>query len=126
MTIPTIATIEQLREHLKLPAPVGSPPVDDPDLQMKLDTATELVCEYIADKHPADPSWIAEIESWDANGSPGQAAPKVVVLAVLIQAGDFYRFRGDDAADDRPKRDPGYLVPSVEMLLSKYKNRAFA
>lgn len=122
MTTPTIVTIDQLREHLKLPAPVGSPPATDADLQMKLDTATELVCQYIADRHPADAAWIAEIEGWTA-GSP--AAPKVVRLAVLIQAGDFYRFRGDDAGDDRD-RDPGMLLPLVEILLSRYKNRAFA
>lgn len=123
MTIPSIVTLEQLRDHLRLPAS-GSPPLDEADLQLRLDAATELVCHYIADRHPADEDWIAEIESW-GTGSPVSDVPKVIVLAVLEQAAEFYRFRGDDPKPDRPE-ERGYLSPGVENLLSRYKNRAFA
>lgn len=126
MTIPTIVTLTQLRDHLKLPQPTGSPAVglDDADLRMKLDAATQLVCEYIADRHPADADWISEIEGWGL-GSPPVQAPPVIVLAVLEQAAELYRFRGDDDSADRPQ-ERGYLLPSIENLLSRYRNRAFA
>ena len=127
MTIPTIATVTQLRDHLKLPQPVvESPSVtapDERDLQLKLDAATQLICEYIADRHPEDDAWIAEIESWGI-GSPATAAPPVILLAVLEQAADFYRFRGDD--DQEPSREAWCLHPRIETLLGRYKNRAFA
>ena len=116
MTIPTLVTFEQACAHLKIAA------VADPDLQLKIDAATQLVCEYIADQHPANPDWIAEIEGWSTS-SP--AAPPIVVLAVLEQTAASYRFRGDDAQSDDPQ-ERGYLRPSVENLLSRYKNRAFA
>jgi hypothetical protein len=132
VTTPTLITVAQLRQHLKLPDPpdVGSPGspaagIDDADLQLKIDAATQLVCDYIADRNPADPDWIHEIESWDPAGSPAAIPPPKVILAVLIQAAEFYRYRGDDA---QPEPDPDYgcLQPSVQRLLSTYKNRAFA
>lgn len=121
MTIPTLVTLEQLMAHLRI-TPIGSPP-SDPDLQLKLDAATQLVCEYIADRNPADEEWIATIEGWTAEGSP--QPPKVVVLAVLIQAGDFYRYRGDDAGDDMP-RTMDRLSPGVANLLTRYRLQVFA
>lgn len=122
MTIPTLATIEQFWDHLRLP--YGT---ETADLQLKLDVATALVCEYIADRHPMDAEWIAEIESWDIGGSPAVDPPKVVVLAALTQASELYMFRGDTAGGaDRPPQERGFLSPSIENLLSRYKNRAFA
>lgn len=136
MITPILATVDQLLDHLRLPARTGSPPADMPDLQLKLDAATELVCNYIADRHPADPDWISEIEGWSIDesmpsspfmpGSPSTVPPRVVVLAVLEQAAEFYRFRGDDESSSQPDGERGYLSKSVENLLSKYKNRAFA
>lgn len=114
MTYPILVGLADLREHLRLP--------DNGDentaMQRIVDAATQLICDYIADRHPADEEWIAEIEAWDVD-----AAPPVVILAVLEQAADMYRFRGDD---DSTPRERGYLAPGVENLLSKYKNRAFA
>ncbi len=125
MTTPVLVTIDDLIAHLRLPARTGSPASgpEDADLQRKIDAATQLVCDYIADRHPADEDWIAEIESWTFASSPGVEPPPVVVLAVLEQAATFYRFRGDDEATPEER---GYLSPGVENLLSRYKNRAFA
>jgi hypothetical protein len=127
MVIPTIVTLAQLQGHLRLPlAPDGSPPsISDADLQQKLDAATQLVCEYIADRQPADSAWIAEIEGWGLAGSPPFPAPPLVVLAVMEQCGDFFRFRGDDATDDRV-RDRGYLIPAVANLLTRYHDPVVA
>lgn len=130
MTIPTIATLVELRDHLRLAQPTGSPAVgaEDADLQRKLDAATQLVCEYIADRNPADEDWIAEIESWGLGGSPAVVPPPVIVLAVLEQAAELYRFRGDDpgSIENAPNRERGYLSTAIENLLSRYRNRAFA
>lgn len=126
MTIPTLATLEQLRAHLKLPTPLaGSPPqpAPDSDLQLKLDAATQLVCDYIADRQPADSAWIAEIEGW-STGSP--SAPAVVVLAVLEQAAELYRFRGDDPPPGVPARESNDLTPAVKNLLNRYRRPVFA
>ena len=128
MTIPTLVTFEQACAHLKItPMMAGSPlaVVVDQDIQLKLDAATQLVCEYIADRHPEDLDWIAEIEAWDPSGSPAVMPPPVVMLAILEQTAATYRFRGDDANGDDPQT-MGYLRPSVENLLSRYKNRSFA
>lgn len=119
MTTPVLVEVADLREHLKLPA-TGS---DTADLQRKVDAATQLVCDYIADRNPADTDWIAEIEAWTFDGTPDVEPPPVVVLAILEQAASFYRFRGDD---ETAPQERGYLAPGVENLLSKYKNRAFA
>ncbi len=125
MTTPILVTLVELRDHLKMPQPTGSPPAgpDDADLQRKLDAATQLVCDYIADRNPADPDWIAEIESWTVGGSPAVTPPPVIVLAVLEQAAEFFRFRGDD---EQAPQERWYLSPGIETLLSRYKNRAFA
>lgn len=124
MIIPIIVTTTHLRDHLRLSQPSGSPPVtlpDEADLQLKLDAATELICRYIADRHPADPAWRAEIGAWDLMTNP---PPIVIMLAVLEQAAEFYRFRGDD--ENPVPREPGMLSPAIENLVSRYKNRAFA
>jgi len=116
MTIPTIVTLEQAQAHLRLsPVLSGSPasPVDDPDLQLKLDAATEVVCQRIAQRNPMDTDWIATIEAW-TTGSP--AAPAVVRLAVLEQVAEFYRFRGDDAPNERVEA-MGDLADTVKSVL---------
>lgn len=118
MIIPVIVTLEQTQAHLRLsPILSGSPesPADDPDLQLKLDAATEVVCRRIAQRKPEDLTWIAEIESW-GTGSPSLLAPPIVRLAVLEQVAELYRFRGDDAPADRPEVY-GDLCDSIKGLL---------
>lgn len=129
MVVPIIVTLAQLQGHLRLPAaPDGSPSVSDADLQQKLDAATQLVCKYIADRRPPDPAWVAEIEGWTLTGSPPFPAPPIIVLAVLEQCAEFYRFRGDDAGsiESGPQRDRGYLNPAVANLLTCYHDLVLA
>lgn len=131
MIVPVIANLVQYRDALKQ-AQVGSPDAEAADLQLRLDAATDLVCHYIKDRHPADPLWIAEIEAWDPAGSPAVMPPPVIVLAVLEQAVEFYRFRGDDVSGEQPDKleygpsNYACLSQSIEALLSRFKNRAFA
>ncbi len=126
MTYPTLVTFAQAQAHLHLPFcdyDAGSP--SDVDLQQKIDAATQLVCDHISDRQPADEDWVAEIEAWNVAGSPTLAAPPIVVLAVLELVADFYRFRGDDAGDDRG-REAGYLPLPVRNLLTRYRSPALA
>lgn len=126
MTIPTIVTLAQAQAHLRISPMMSmdSPPqpLPDQDLQQKIDAATQLVCEHISDRQPADPDWITEIESWNtAEDSPANPAPPLVVLAVLELTADLYRFRGDDAGDDRG-REAGFLPMPVRNLLVRYRD----
>lgn len=120
MRIPQIVEREQLREWLDLPAGQG-----ENRLQFTLDAATQLVCEYIADRQPEDEDWIAEIESWGF-GSP--EAPKIIVAAILTQAGEMYRFRGDDEETDSKTSSAGGedLSPRVKRLLKRYRSPSIA
>lgn len=125
MTIPTVVTLEQARSHLNMPASMGSPDPADADLQLKIDAATQLVCEHISDRHPADPAWIAEIEAWGLTGSPAVPPPALIQAAVLFQFGELVRFRGDDP--EGPLRDPySSLSPSVEGMLRRYHDPTLA
>ena len=126
MTVPVVVTLDQARAHLNMPASVGSPidPVDA-DLQLKIDAATQLVCEHLGDRNPADPAWIAEIESWGVAGSPVVAPPALIQAAVLFQFGELVRFRGDDA--EGPIRDPySHLSRFVEGILRRYHDPTLA
>lgn len=120
MTIPTILTVEIVRSHLRMGEAVSGVAgvVEDGDLQLKLNAATQLVCEHIADRQPADTAWIATIEAWDET-----TAPAVVVSAILDQVGDLFRFRGDDVAGDVPSSSEyGCLTPFAMRLLARYRS----
>lgn len=114
MIVPTIVTIEEAQAHLRLSPGLGSPAPDDPDLQLKLDAATEVICRRIAQRKPEDTEWVATIESWSVGGSP--STPPLVRLAVLEQVAEMYRFRGDDVPNDRPE-NVGDLCDPVKSLL---------
>ncbi len=130
MTIPTIVTLEQAQAHLRLsPTLIGSPlmPADDPDLQLKLDAATEAICVRIAQRNPLDHVWITTIESWGTGGSPEVPAPPIVRLAVLEQVAELYQFRGDDDPTTRID-NKGDLSDTVKSLLKSggYLTEAWA
>lgn len=117
MNIPTIVTLAQAQDHLALP--YGQ---HEEDLELKIAAATQLVLEYIAQRRDEDEQteWVQTIESWGI-GSP--EAPRVIVMAVLIQVGELYRFRGDDMATDRPPSGDGTeLTPLVRRLLHRYRS----
>jgi len=121
MIPPEIVTLAQAQAHLNLPAsPDGSPSAVDADLQQKVDAATEMVCQYIGDRQPADADWIATIESWTPD-----TAPAVVVLAVKALVADVYRYRGDDGDGDKT-REAGFLPLTVRNLLVRYRDPVLA
>ena len=124
VTIPTLVTLDQARAHLHMNAATGSPDPDAADLQLKIDAATQLVCEYIADRNPIDQAWIDTIEAW-GTGSPPLAPPPLIQAAVLFQFGELMRFRGDDP--EGPARDPySHLSLFAENILRRYHDPVVA
>lgn len=116
MTVPTVVTLNDFTSHLNLSGD------DDSALQLQIDAATQVVCDYIVDRQPVDDDWISEIEGWDVD-----SAPPVIKMAVLTQAAEFYRFRGDDLASDKPPSGDGSdLSPIVKRLLHRYRSPSLA
>lgn len=118
MTIPTVLTRDQAVEHLRAVECGG----DDGDLQLKIDAATQLVCEYIMDRQPEDTDWIDTIEGWTTN-----SVPAVIRTAVMLQVAELYRFRGDDEDGVAPmSAETGGLAPIVARMLHRYRSPAIA
>lgn len=118
-----IATLAQLQAHLRLPVGADSPlTTAEADLQLKLEQAQALILDYIA--RPADEAWTAEIASW-ISGSPIVAAPPQVQAAILMQAAELYRFRGDDL-EAPADRQVGDLSPAIKTMLYRFKDPAIA
>lgn len=109
-----VVDIDQAKMHLK----ISSDHADD-DIQLKLDLAHGIVAEYILggrDTATDAGAWAEEIEGWDSD-----TAPKAVIAAVLIQLGELWRWRGDQAEGEMPRRDHGFLAPAVVSLLHRLR-----
>lgn len=116
----TIVTFQELRDHLGLP----SDPPNAADLARKLESAHAIVLDYIA--RPDDLDWTARIASWEVDGgSPHEDAPMDVHAAILLQAAELVRFRGDDLELIAPDQ-PGDLTPHVKRLLYRWRRKVFA
>lgn len=106
--------LSQAQRHLRLPVGVSSPMTNgELDVQEKLDQATALIVQYL--ERPDDTAWTAEMAAWTVQNVPGPVA-----AAILIQLAELYRFRGDDG--EGPKREAGYLAPTVVALLKRYRD----
>lgn len=116
-----LVTLEHGVRHLKLGPYVGGSPLSEreADVQAKLDAAEAIVLTHIARADDAD--WTAEIAAWT-----DVTVPRRIQAAILLQLGELWRFRGDDAAQDIPKREPGFLSPTVDALLKNYRDPALA
>ncbi len=109
-----LITLARAQRHLRLPVGVSSPMTSDElDVQEKLDDAEATIRQYLA--RPGDTVWEAEMDSWTVDTVPGYVA-----AAILLQLGELYRFRGDDM--EGPKREAGYLAPSVVALLKRTRD----
>ena len=107
-----LITLNQARLHLKLD-------VSDADLSLKLEQAEAIVLNYI--ERSDDDGWTAEIAAWT-----DETVPRPVQAAILLQLGELFRFRGDDAAQDVPKREHGFLAPGIVALLHRYRDPVVA
>jgi hypothetical protein len=112
-------TLQQAKDHLRLTTPEGH--VDDPDLQLKLDAAEAAILRFIARTAAGS----ALVDGWldDAD------APADLVHLVLVQCGEFWRFRGDDpgAINYSPTRNAGEdFSPVVLGLLRRFGDPVIA
>jgi hypothetical protein len=111
-----LVTLEQAKSHLKLPLDIDT---EDEDLQLKLFVAHEVVMDYLTQRLDEADEWATIVQAWTAD-----TVPKRVIAAILIQFGELYRERGDDA--DR-RYDPsamGTLCPDVVKLLYRLRDPA--
>jgi hypothetical protein len=121
MIVPEIVTLDEVYRHLQRPAsPDGSPSQADLDLQQKLDAATELICEHIADRNPPDDAWVATIEAWTVDTAPQQVREAVIAHVA------YHDLNRDGAPNDGRPTDPGFLPPIVRNLLVRYRTPALA
>ena len=111
-----VVTLRQAKAHLNLPPDVT---VGDADLKLKLEAAHEIVADYLTQRRSDADEWTATVDAWTAATVPAR-----VVHAILLQFGDLYRFRGDDA--DAPQRAPGELAQGVTALLYRLRDPALA
>ena len=113
-----LVSLDQLKAHINV-----SSSANDDDLQVKLETAQELVIDYINQRLSAAEAlvWEAEIAAWT-----DETAPKRVRAAILQMGAWLYQHRGDEHPSDSPKLEPGDLPPEVKMYLWRLRDPAIA
>ena len=94
---------------------------EDQDLALMLEEAQEVVLDYVKQRRleESSPTWEETVDAWD-----DQTVPRKVRTAILRQAAEFYRFRGDD--ETGPVKQPGRLSDLVESLLVQYRDPTVA
>lgn len=108
----SLITFDQARNHLRRPDLDDGSPVDGEaaDLLIKIETAEGIILDYLKTDGGSPP--------WDES-----TVPAVVRAAVLLQLGELYRFRGDDAGGTQTDGD---LSPTITNLLRRYRDPALA
>jgi hypothetical protein len=74
-----LVTLQQGKDHLRIPTAAGDP--GDVDIQLKLDQAEAIVLDYL--KRPTP-------ETWDASTVPG-----MVTASILLVLSDLFEHRDD-------------------------------
>jgi hypothetical protein len=107
-----LVTLAQVKARLRITSTA-----DDPDVQSLTDQAEAQIVGWCS----TTPRAKAVADTWvDA-----ATAPLVVVAAILVQAGELYRFRGDEPAG--PPRTAGEeLGVQVRELLRAYHDPGIA
>jgi len=98
-------TLDQVKARLRITSTA-----DDVDVQSMADQAEAKIVGWCS----TTPRSKAIADAWDA-----MTVPPVVVAAILVQTGEFYRFRGDDL-DPPARQDPEELHVLVRELLRAY------
>lgn len=109
-----LVSLKELKRRLRL---TGT--AEDKDLKSLLDEAVAVVLRYVSQRRSDEesPTWASTVDSWDAD-----SLPRDIRAAIFRQAGELYRFRGDD--ETGPVRQPGRLSEAVESLLVSYRDPA--
>jgi len=112
-----LVTLQQAKDYLRLGTPAGAP--DDAALQLTLDAAEAVILDYLS-PYPEDAAIVA--------GWTPETAPAIVPQMILFQAGEFWRFRGDDPEGGSVRRDleRGDLHPLVVGALRRLRTPVVA
>lgn len=112
-----LITLERAKRHLRL----GDALDQDLELTQTIAQAEAIVLDYVAQRRTDDtsPLWASEVAGWNE-----LTVPPAIAAAILIQAAELWRFRGDDEAG--PARQHGYLSPMVTAILHRYRDPALA
>jgi hypothetical protein len=104
-------TLDQVKARLRITSTA-----DDADVQSMADQAEAKILGWCSTTTRTK----AIAEAWDET-----TVPQVVVAAILVQAGEFYRFRGDDL-EGPARQDPEELHVLVRELLRAYHDPGIA
>jgi hypothetical protein len=100
-------TLDQVKARLRITSTA-----DDVDVQAMADQAEAHIVGWCS-RHPLDK---ANADAWIAEPT---TVPDVIVVSILLQAGELYRFRGDEV--DGPPRQAGEeLSVQIRELLRAY------
>ena len=117
-----LVTIDEALEHLKWPEAAALTPAAVADLQAKLDTAHELVLEYVGQKlDDAAAPWAAEVAAWTS-----ATAPRRVRAAILEMTATLDADRGDAAVPVGDLGELGELPRRVVVLLHRLRDPGIA
>src|SRR5689334_14817310 len=108
-----LVDLEAAKAHLRV-----TTTAEDDDIGGKLEAATQVVVDYLTRAHDTD--WNAAMAAWTAD-----TVPRTVRAAILVQLGELYRLRGDDADAGRQGATAD-LSPTVKALLMRYRDPGFA
>lgn len=115
--MPTLITLEQAKNHLRLTDWGESPSPEDDDLQLKIDAATSAVITFI--ERYEDEDWADEIAGWTET-----TVPRDIKGAVFDMLEYLWRFRGGDVEQDRPRLGLSGLPTSTEGILTRWHDPA--
>lgn len=106
----SLVTLAELKLQLRITTPADDP--GDAALTQQGIAAEALILDYCN----STVWWRGMTPSWTS-----ATVPLVVKAAILTQAAEFYRFRGDDVEREGPAREAGVdLAPRVVELLRRH------
>jgi hypothetical protein len=105
-------TLDQVKRRLRITSTA-----DDEDLQAMADQAEAAILDYIGRSE----FWRTAAAAWTVD-----TVPPVVVAGILLQAGELYRFRGDDLEGVPRPSGEGDLSVMIRELLRAYHDPVVA
>jgi len=109
--MPDVISLEQAKAHLRITSVH-----DDQDISDKVVAATQVVIDYLS---RSDTTWNDTMAAWTYDTIPAS-----VRAAILVQLGELYRKRGDDAEPET--EHPTRLSTTVMALLMRYRDPGIA
>lgn len=112
-----LVTIKQAERHLRLDID-NTNTEHVPDLELKLDAATEIILNYLKIPIPEHTSPIEDSPTYDYWANNPNAVPFGIKAAALLAVAELWENREASVAD--------VLSPAVCSLLARYRTAAMA